>query len=130
MRIPTLNQILGMLAVTATLCDAETALAQNAAAPPSMKTIGTPSAAAKPEIVPSLFVLNSRGATLQGVDAQLKPGDVVDVQYQGNKAQFRIVWLGKSGTDMQGEVGVENLSAGTALWDVDPLQCATATGQS
>jgi hypothetical protein len=32
----------------------------------SMKTIGTPSAALKPEIVPSLFVLNSRGATLQG----------------------------------------------------------------
>jgi len=31
-----------------------------------MKTIGTPAAAAKPEIVPSLFVLNSRGATLQG----------------------------------------------------------------
>ena len=31
-----------------------------------MKTIGTPTAAAKPEIVPSLFVLNSRGATLQG----------------------------------------------------------------
>jgi hypothetical protein len=31
-----------------------------------MKTIGTPSAPAKPEIVPSLFVLNSRGATLQG----------------------------------------------------------------
>ncbi len=38
-------------------------------APPahhSMKTIGTPTTAAKPEIVPSLFVLNSRGATLQG----------------------------------------------------------------
>jgi hypothetical protein len=31
-----------------------------------MKTIGTPSAPAKPEIVPSLFVLNARGATLQG----------------------------------------------------------------
>jgi hypothetical protein len=31
-----------------------------------MKTIGTPTTAAKPEIVPSLFVLNSRGATLQG----------------------------------------------------------------
>jgi hypothetical protein len=38
-------------------------------APPahqSMKTIGTPATAAKPDIVPSLFVLNSRGATLQG----------------------------------------------------------------
>jgi hypothetical protein len=31
-----------------------------------MKTIGTPATAAKPDIVPSLFVLNSRGATLQG----------------------------------------------------------------
>jgi hypothetical protein len=39
------------------------ALAQTSS---SMKTIGTPAAAAKPEIVPSLFVLNSRGATLQG----------------------------------------------------------------
>ena len=32
MRVTTLNQIFGMLAVTATLCGAETALAQNAAA--------------------------------------------------------------------------------------------------
>ena len=35
-----------------------------------MKTIGTPAAAAKPEIVPSLFVLNSRGATQQGDTAR------------------------------------------------------------
>ena len=42
------------------------AFGQAAPASPSMKTIGTPSAAAKPEIVPSLFVMNSRGASLQG----------------------------------------------------------------
>jgi hypothetical protein len=78
----------------------------------------------------SLRTISGRGATLQGVSAQLKPGDVVDLQYQGNKAQFRIVWLGKTGTDMQGEVGVENLSADVALWDVDPQQCAAAIGQS
>ncbi len=41
-------------------------IAQTASAPSSMKTIGTARSAAKPEIVPSLFVLNSRGATLQG----------------------------------------------------------------
>ena len=66
MRVTKLNQVFGMLAVAATVCGAEAAIAQNAAAPPSMKTIGTPSAAAKREIVTSLFVLNSRGATLQG----------------------------------------------------------------
>jgi hypothetical protein len=57
------------------------------------------------------------------VDARLKPGDVVDVLYEGTKAQFRIVWCGKPGSAMAGEVGVENLSAGTMFWDVDPLGC-------
>src|SRR4249919_1076867 len=66
MRITNSNQILGMLTMAAALCIVDVALAQNAPAPSGMKTIGTPSAAAKPEIVPSLFVLNSRGATLQG----------------------------------------------------------------
>lgn len=52
--------------VAATLDFMGVASAQTAPPQHSMKTIGTPSAAAKPEIVPSLFVLNSRGATLQG----------------------------------------------------------------
>lgn len=77
----------------------------------------------------SLRTISGRGATLQGVSVQLKPGGVVDLQYQGSKAQFRIVWLGRPGTEMQGEVGVENLSSEAQLWDVDPLRCAAAVGQ-
>jgi len=45
-----------------------------------MKTIGTSAAAAKPAIVPSLFVINSRGATLQGETLTLtgvSPGSIV-----------------------------------------------------
>jgi hypothetical protein len=61
-----LYRTVGMFALIAALCGPGMALAQTAPAPSSMKTIGTPAAAAKPEIVPSLFVLNSRGATLQG----------------------------------------------------------------
>jgi hypothetical protein len=60
-----LVRVAGLLVVTALVSPAA-AFAQTAAAPSSMKAIGTPSAPAKPEIVPSLFVLNSRGATLQG----------------------------------------------------------------
>ena len=75
MRSVKLVQIAGLLAVMAILVgDAGatiaqtvgTAVAQTAPAPSSMKTIGTPAAAAKSEVVPSLIVLNSRGATLQG----------------------------------------------------------------
>jgi hypothetical protein len=74
----------------------------------------------------SLRNISGRGATLQGVSAHLKPGDVVDLKYQGTKAQFRIVWLGKAGTEMQGKVGVENLTSDIHLWDFDPLKTAAA----
>jgi hypothetical protein len=77
----------------------------------------------------SLRTISGRGATLQGVDVQLKPGDVLDLQYEGNKAQFRIVWLGKPGTEKQGEVGVENMSTDIHLWDFDPMRCGAAAGQ-
>ena len=77
----------------------------------------------------SLRSISGRGATLQCVDAQLKPGDVLDVLYQGTKAQFRIVWCGKPGTPVAGEVGIENLSVDVQSWDVDPLRCAAAVGQ-
>jgi len=76
----------------------------------------------------SLRTISGRGATLQGVSVALKRGSVLDLQYQGTKAQFRVVWLGRIGTEMQGEVGVENLSNDIQLWDVDPLRCA-AVGQ-
>jgi hypothetical protein len=77
----------------------------------------------------SLRTISGRGATLQCVDAQLKPGDVVDVLYEGTRAQFRIVWCGKPGTEMAGEVGLENLSSGTMFWDIDPPRCATWVSQ-
>lgn len=56
-------RMVGMLALAAALCAPGAVLAQTAA---PMKTIGTPTTAAKAEIVPSLFVINSRGATMQG----------------------------------------------------------------
>ena len=74
----------------------------------------------------SLRTISGRGATLQGVSVQHKPGDLVDVQYQGTQAQFRIVWLGKPGTEMHGEIGVENLSKDIDLWDFDLPRCASA----
>src|SRR4051794_32767902 len=61
-----LSRIVGVFALAAGLCGPGMALAQTAPVSSSMKTIGAPAAATKSQIVPSLFVLNSRGATLQG----------------------------------------------------------------
>jgi hypothetical protein len=54
-----------IVAVTGLFCAPEYLLAQNAPAAPPMKTIGVPTSV-KPQIVPSLIVMNSRGANLQG----------------------------------------------------------------
>jgi hypothetical protein len=77
----------------------------------------------------SLRTISGRGATLQGVTAHLRAGELIDLQYKGNKAQFRIVWSGKKGTEKQGQVGIENLSQDVLLWDIDPLRCAASVGK-
>jgi hypothetical protein len=64
MKTAKLVQIAGLLAAMV-MGGMGAAVAQTAPPSHSLKTIGTPTTA-KPEIVPSLFVLNSRGATLQG----------------------------------------------------------------
>ncbi|MCK1455250.1 hypothetical protein IVB36_31345 [Bradyrhizobium sp. 35] len=60
-----LARIAGLLVVSA-LIGSGAALGQTAPATPSIKTIGAASGKANSELVPSLFVLNSRAATLQG----------------------------------------------------------------
>ena len=58
--------ITGLFSVAVTLAGIIGASGQGAPASPSMKTIGISSAAAKAEIVPSLIVMNSDGASLDG----------------------------------------------------------------
>jgi len=66
---------------------------------------------------------SSLGAVLQNVRSKVKPGEIVDVQYDGQKAQFRVVWVGRIGTLEAGEIGLERLPEEPYLWDVDPTRC-------
>jgi hypothetical protein len=59
------NLVAPVIVAIGLFCAPEYLLAQNAPAAPPVKTIGTPSSV-KLQIVPSLIVMNSRGASLQG----------------------------------------------------------------
>jgi hypothetical protein len=72
--------------------------------------------------------ISSLGAVLQNVRAQIRPGDILDVQYDGIKAQFRVVWAGRPGTLEAGELGLERLPDEPYLWDVDPARCGQVIG--
>ena len=72
--------------------------------------------------------ISSIGAVLQNVRAHIKPGEILDVQYDGMKAQFRVVWTGRPGTIEAGELGLERLPEEPHLWDVDPARCGQVVG--
>jgi hypothetical protein len=72
--------------------------------------------------------ISSMGAVLHGVRAQLNPGEVVDLQYDGQRAQFRVVWMGRAGSYQEGAIGLERLPEEPFIWDIDPVRCAQFVG--
>jgi hypothetical protein len=73
--------------------------------------------------------ISTLGAVLQGMRAQVKPGEVLDVKYEGQRAQFRVVWSGRPGSCEQGEMGLERLPEEPLIWDIDPARCAQFVGE-
>lgn len=67
--------------------------------------------------------ISDRGAVLQGITRPLKAGSILHVQHNKDQAQFRIVWVGRSGSRRQGEVGLESLPSEPSLWDANLLRC-------
>ena len=42
--------------------------------------------------------LSSTGAVIQGMRRQIRPGEILEVQLDEEKAQFRVIWTGMQGT--------------------------------
>jgi hypothetical protein len=73
--------------------------------------------------------ISDRGAVLQGITRPMKAGSIVHVQHNKDQAQFRVVWVGKPGTQRQGEIGIESLPAEPSLWDLNLLHCGPVEGK-
>jgi len=55
----------------------------------------------------SITNVSDGGIQLNGVQCRLKPGEVVDVQYEDTKAEYLVVWAGQRGTACEGELGLQ-----------------------
>jgi hypothetical protein len=58
------------------------------------------------------------GAMIEGMNRPIKAGEVIGLSYGKNKARFRVQWVGQPGTVQQGRMGIQNVVAGTCVWDV------------
>ncbi len=62
--------------------------------------------------------LSSTGAVVQGVRRQIRPGEILEVQSDEEKARFRVIWTGMQGTESAGEIGLQRLASEPYLWEV------------
>jgi hypothetical protein len=62
--------------------------------------------------------LSSTGVVIQGMRRRIKPGEILEVQLDDEKAQFRVIWTGQQGTDSAGELGLQRLASEPCLWGV------------
>lgn len=73
--------------------------------------------------------ISDRGAVLHGMVRPVKAGEILHVQHEQDQAQFRVVWVGKQGTQRQGRIGIQSLPSEPSIWDVDLLQCCQVVGK-
>lgn len=74
--------------------------------------------------------ISTSGAVLQGVKRQLRSGEILEMQYEAEKAQFRVVWVGQFGTREHEEVGVQALPSEPMIWNVNLDQCCELVAES
>lgn len=66
--------------------------------------------------------LSGTGAVIHGIRRQIRPGEILEVQMDDEKAQFRVIWTGMQGTQAAGEIGLQRLASEPCLWGV-ALSC-------
>jgi hypothetical protein len=65
------------------------------------------------------------GARIQGVTCQIQHGDIIGVQHGSDKARFRVIWVARSGSRNEGQIGVHCVEAGKYIWgSVQPSNAA------
>jgi hypothetical protein len=71
--------------------------------------------------------ISLHGAKLTGLEAQLKPGDVIGVQVGDNKARCKVIWVVDAGQAQKAEVGVKMVEGQPCPWEKEIQQTGPVT---
>jgi len=64
--------------------------------------------------------VSTSGARLSWVRTLKQQGQVAEIEYRGQRAKFRVAWIGQPKTKHEGQVGVETLEPGKDFWGLPP----------
>src|SRR5512141_1400317 len=60
--------------------------------------------------------VSATGACIYGIEAELKVGDVIGVQYEGRKARCKVMWVVDAGALKKMQVGVQLVQDQECPW--------------
>lgn len=66
--------------------------------------------------------VSSSGARLVGVYQFETPGETIGLEIKGKKGRFLVVWVGKKGSKVEGQVGLRSVDATTTVWELSTPQ--------
>src|SRR5262245_30749589 len=58
------------------------------------------------------------GARLVGVYQFNIPGETIGLEVKGKKGRFLVVWVGKKGTKVEGQIGIRSVEAVSSVWEM------------
>jgi len=73
--------------------------------------------------------ISNGGALVDGMLRVVKPGEIIHLKFGDEQARFRVVWAGKTGTQREGQLGIEGLAAEPSIWDLNLARCGEFVGK-
>ena len=70
--------------------------------------------------------MSSNGAQLHGLRNQLKRGDTIELQYEGQTTAYTVIWSGAPGTPSAGQAGLRRAANQPCPWADLRLEYAAA----
>ncbi len=63
------------------------------------------------------YEISTNGARLVMPPGIKAVGQTIWLQRHNRRARYKVAWIGKSGTDLEGQVGVESLEPSNVIWE-------------
>ncbi len=65
------------------------------------------------------YDISELGARLVGLAENVVAGDIVTLERGKNRALYRVMWIGKRGSPLEGQVGVRCVESEKMIWEVN-----------
>lgn len=63
--------------------------------------------------------ITETSARIAGLNLLLEPGEVIEIRRGAAKARFEVIWMGASGSSLDGQAGIRSMEPNKPIWGVD-----------